>query len=511
MVTEIRETERKYEWPPGVQLPALSDLPMVATETDSGEQALEAEYYDTADLRLIRAGVTLRRRRGGSDAGWHLKLPVADDSRDEIRLPLGRTGRRVPAQLAGLVRVYTRGEPLRPAARITTRRRVRLLLDHDGTSLAEVAADEVAAQAMGDEATLSQWREVEVELTGGSGQLLDAADRVLRHSGLQPARYRAKLERALAGRLPPGGPLAPARPARLTRRASAAEIVLGYAAAQVAALQAADPQVRRDAPDSVHQMRVATRRLRSTLKSFGGVLSAEDTGSIGAELKWLGGVLGAPRDAEVLAGRLAASVAQLPPELVLGPVQARLRAHFAPIEAATRAAALKALDSDRYLALLDRLDLLLADPPLTARAGLAASDVLPAAVDRMRRRVRSRMRRAQRTPAGPDRDAALHEARKAAKDARYAAEAASLGFGKPARQFARRMKKLQTVLGDHHDAVVARTTVREIGVQAHLAGENAFSFGILYERDSHLALDLERQAGRAWEQASRRRYRRWLR
>ena len=72
------------------------------------------------------------------------------------------------------------------------------------------------------------------------------------------------------------------------------------------------------------------------------------------------------------------------------------------------------------------------------------------------------------------------------------------------------MKKVQTVLGDHHDAVVARGTVREIGVQAHLAGENAFSFGVLYERDSQLAADLERLAWPAWEQASRRKYRRWL-
>jgi CHAD domain-containing protein len=510
MATEIRETERKYELPPGTQLPALGDLPLVATETDAGEQALEAEYYDTADLRLIRAGITLRRRRGGSDAGWHLKLPAGGDSRDEIRLPLGRAGRRVPAELAALVRAHTRGEALVPVARISTKRGLRLLLDHDGTSLAEIAVDDVSAQAMGEEAILSRWQEVEVELTGGSRQLLEAADQVLRRSGLQPARQRAKLERALAGRLPPAGPLAPGRAERLTRRSSAAEIVLGYAAAQVAALKAADPRVRRDAPDSVHQMRVATRRLRSTLRAFSDVLLAEDTGGIGAELKWLGAVLGAPRDAEVLAGRLTAQVEQLPPELVLGPVQARLRVHFAPIEAATRAAALKALDSDRYLALLDRLDLLLADPPLTARAGRPASDVLPAAVDRMGRRVRRRMRRAQRTPAGPDRDAALHEARKAAKDARYAAEAASLGFGRPARQFANRMKQVQTVLGDHHDAVVARGTVREIGVQAHLAGENAFTFGVLYERDSQLAADLERQARQDWKHATRRRHRRWL-
>ena len=510
MVTEIRETERKYELQPGTQLPSLSDLPMVATETGAGEQSLEAEYYDTDDLRLIRAGVTLRRRQGGSDAGWHLKLPAGGDSRDEIRLPLGRAGRKVPAELAALVRVHTRGEALRPVARISTKRQVRQLLDHDGTSLAEVAVDDVSAQAMGEEVTLSRWQEVEVELTGGGVQLLDAADQVLRRSGLRPARQRAKLERALAGQLPPAGPLAPGRAERLTWRSSAAEIVLGYAAAQVAALKAADPLVRRDAPDSVHQMRVATRRLRSTLKAFRDILFAEDTAETGAELKWLGAVLGAPRDAEVLAGRLAASVEQLPPELVLGPVQARLRAHFAPVEAATRAAALKALNSDRYLALLDRLDQLLADPPLTARAGLPASDVLPAAVDRMRRRVRRRMRRAHGTPAGPDRDAALHEARKAAKDARYAAEAAGPGFGKPARQFAKRMKKVQTVLGDHHDAVVARGTVRQIGVQAHLAGENAFSFGVLYERDSQLAADLERLAWPAWQQASRHKYRRWL-
>lgn len=506
MVTEISETERKYELQPGAQLPALSDLPMVAAESDSGEQALEAEYYDTADLRLIRAGVTLRRRRGGSDAGWHLKLPAGGDTRDEIRLPLGRAGRKVPAELAALVRVHTRGEALRPVARINTRRQLRVLLDHAGSPLAEVAADEVSAQAMGDETTLSRWHEVEVELTGGSQQLLEAADKVLRRSGLRPAQQRAKLERALAGQLPTAGP-----PPRLTGNSPAADVVLGYAAAQVAALKAADPLVRRDAPDSVHQMRVATRRLRSTLKAFPKVLRAEDTSWIGAELKWLGGVLGDPRDAEVLAGRLAASVARLPPELVLGPVQARLRAHFAPVEAAARGAALKALDGDRYMALLDRLDLLLADPPLAADASLPASEVLPAAVRRMFRRVRRRMRRVPAVPAGPDRDAALHDVRKAAKDARYAAEAVSPAFGKQARRFASRMKKLQSVLGDHHDAVVARAAVRDIGVQAHLAGENAFSFGVLYERDSRLAGQLERQAAQAWRRAARRRHRRWLR
>jgi len=97
MATEARETENKYEFRPGAVLPFLGDLPGVAQESDLAEQKLEAEYYDTSDLLLVRAGVTLRRRSGGGDAGWHLKLPLAAGAHREIRLPLGRPSRRVPA------------------------------------------------------------------------------------------------------------------------------------------------------------------------------------------------------------------------------------------------------------------------------------------------------------------------------------------------------------------------------------------------------------------------------
>lgn len=96
MATEIRETERKYEAPPGTSLPDLDDLPGVAAGSGPEEQRLEARYYDTEDLRLIRSGITLRRRQGGSDPGWHLKLPEGGDSRREIQLPLARATRQVP-------------------------------------------------------------------------------------------------------------------------------------------------------------------------------------------------------------------------------------------------------------------------------------------------------------------------------------------------------------------------------------------------------------------------------
>ena len=493
MATEIRETEKKYDFEPGVLLPSLRGLPQVTQEDDLDEQTLEADYYDTAGLHLIRAGVTLRRRRGGHDQGWHLKLPLDGDSRREIRLPLGRGGRRVPAELAVLVRAHARGQALQPVAQVTTRRRRRALLDDEGGSLAEVMTDNVSARTMGESTTLTQWRELEVELTGGGPHLLRAADKRLRQGGLRLAGHSAKLERALADQLP-----APGREPGLTRRSAAADVVLAYARSQAAILPALDPMIRRDEPGSVHDMRVATRRLRSTLKSFGKILGTPGADQLREELKWLGGVLGEARDNEVLAPHLHARLARLPAELLIGPVQARVTAYFAPRSASARTALLEALDSERFIALLNGLDQYLSVPPRAPDARQAAEDVLPAVVRHARRRVRRRARRAGLAPAGQARENALHETRKAAKDARYAAEAAGLTGGKQARRTARRMKKVQAMLGDQHDAVVARDTARDIGMRAYLAGENAFSFGLLHERCRCDALALEEQAVKTW-------------
>jgi CHAD domain-containing protein len=479
------------------------------------EEQLEAEYYDTEDLRLIRAGVTLRRRVGGSDDGWHLKLPAGPSTRREIRLPLGNTGQLghtghtgdpVPDELAELVRGYTHGKPLRPVARMTTKRRRLTLLGESGQSLAEVAADDVAAQTLGTSTTVSQWQELEIELTGGDRQLLKAADALLRRVGLRPAARSAKLERALAGQLPE-----PAGRPRLSRSSPAGDVVLAYLRTQTKALQSLDPMVRRDEPDSVHQMRVATRRLRSTLRSFGQVIRGSGTERLAGELQWLGSVLGAARDSEVLSEHLQRSLRRTPVEQVIGPVQARVQGHFASARAAARAEMRAALDSQRYFGLLDELDQLTVDPPLGSDAGRPAEDVLPAAVLRAYRRTRRRMRRARHTPPGRSREMALHQARKAAKRARYAGEAVTPAFGKKASRFSKRMKRVQSVLGDHQDAVIARQAARELGIAAHLAGENAFSYGLLFEREVHEGERLQARAREVWRRASRPRYRRWMR
>jgi CHAD domain-containing protein len=505
MTVDVNETGIKYDAPAAAALPRLSDLPQVAGTSGPDKEQLEAEYYDTDDLRLTRAGITIRRRRDGDDAGWHLKLALGTATRREIQLPPSRTGRQVPGELAELVRVHTRGEPLRPVAWITTTRQRLTLLDQAGESLAEVVADHVSAQTLGDTTTVSSWHEVEVELTGGNRQLLKAADKLLRRDGLRPAGRAAKLERALEGQLPE-----PTQPLPLTASSPAGQVVLAYLQTHADALKSLDPMVRRNEPDAVHQMRVATRRLRSTLRSFGHIISRDGMQRLAAELKWLGTMLGQARDGEVLAGHLQAELRQTPGELLIGPVQGRVQGHFASAHAEARAALLGALDSPRYFSLLEELDQLIAEPPLAPQAAMPSAKVLPVAVRRPYRQVRRRMRRARQARAGQSADVALHQARKAARRARYASEAMTPAIGPKARRFAKQMKKVQSVLGDHQDAVIARQAERELGISAHLAGENAFSYGLLYGRDACDGQRLQAQARRTWKRSSRPRHRRWM-
>ena len=120
------------------------------------------------------------------------------------------------------------------------------------------------------------------------------------------------------------------------------------------------------------------------------------------------------------------------------------------------------------------------------------------------------MDQARRAEPGTPRDVALHQARKAAKRARYAGEAVTPALGRKAARFTKQVKAVQSVLGEHQDAVIARQAERELGIEAHLAGENAFTYGLLYERENHRAEGLRAQARQVWKQASRPRYWNWL-
>ena len=504
MTTVVRETERKYELADGVELPGWDGLVGVEALVGPEEQALEAVYFDTEDLRLARAGVTLRRRRGGHDAGWHLKLPVGGDSRDEVRVGDARAVRRrtPPAELVGLVRALTRGARLAPVAELATARRRWRLTDEDGQVLVEVVDDHVSAHTLGSSTSGMSWREVEVELGGrGDVELLERVEGRLLEGDVRRSDARSKLGRVLGERLPAPTPPEPVqRPGRTSR---VGEVVVAYLREQAEAIVWGDPAVRRDVPDAVHGMRVATRRMRSALQAYGRVVDRAATRELGGELKWLAGVLGGARDLEVLHSRFTRAVAGLPAESVVGPVQARLTRYFAGREADARGALIAALDSERYLALLGAIDQLLADPPLTRLARGKARRELPAMVGRAHRRVAGHVEAAEGMASGDERDAQWHEARKAAKRLRYAAEAAAPALGKPADRLVKRVKRVQELLGDHQDAVVARPVLREIGIAAHLDGENGFTYGLLHQQQTNAGRRSEDDITQAWRDLRR--------
>jgi CHAD domain-containing protein len=509
----VVERERKFEVPDGFVLPDLHDLPGVAGVGEPHVHVLEATYYDTADLRLARRKLTLRRRTGGTDDGWHLKTPRADGARAEHREPPGDE-HEVPASLRGLVQVHVRGAELQPVVRLTTRRTVTELLGSAGEVLAELAQDEVTSTATSPDGHTDSdaWRELEAELVAGEAPLLDGVEERLLAAGARPSASRSKLAQALGRRLEaasPDGQGAPAEPA--PDAASAAAVLLAHLTEQVGRLVKNDPLVRADRPDAVHQMRVACRRMRSALATYRPLLDRTVTDPIRDELRWLGAVLGEARDVEVVRDHLRAEIDREPADLVLGPVQRRLVETMSTRYRSAHDAALAELDGARYFALLDRLDALVAAPPLTDEASADARAVLPPLVAKAYRRVRRAVRDADRATSPQAREHALHEVRKAAKRARYAGESVSPVFGADAERFAEAMEQIQEVLGVQQDSVVAREELRLLAVQASGEGENGFTFGRLHALEQVRGEAAVRAFDEAWTAARRKRLRHWLR
>ena len=534
------EVEAKYEADAGFQVPDLVELfePVLAhdgarhsdgtswAEGDPARERLRATYFDTAELDLAAAGLTLRRRTGGSDAGWHLKVPVADRSRSEIRLPLGRGATRVPPRLVAMTYALTEGRELVPVVQIETDRTVRRLVDRTGKVLVEVADDLVRARhlhpsdASGEIPAATSWREIEVEVVDGPPGLLDAVDPSLRARGLAPARSASKLARAL-GRAPAtrgarsrttgkaarnGSRKAPSR-----KTARAGEIALAHVKAQVDDIRARDLPVRLDLPDSVHGMRVASRRLRGALTTFAPLFDPAVTGPVVGELKWLAGVLGAARDAEVMRLRVNAAVDEERSDARLdGAVPGDVGGELDNAYRAAHREVLTQLDGQRYRALLDALRALTEHPPFTDRAGRSARKVLPRLVAKSDARVRATMRAAHRANDPVRREERLHSARKAAKQARYSAESVAPVFGKDAREFALAMERVQESLGDHLDSLNTRARLHELASHTSLPS-TAFTYGRLHALEDGHAERLRTLVDEAWAAARKRHLRTWLR
>jgi CHAD domain-containing protein len=509
MAQDHREIEDKYDVDMDRPVPRLDEVPGVASVDDPVEYELEATYFDTPGLALTAAAVTLRRRTGGEDAGWHLKLPTPE-GRLEVRVPLARATRTVPKQLRTTVLGLVRDEPMSPIATVRTRRTVYRMRDKRGRALADLSDDHVAAHTPAtdhDEATSTEWREWEIELVEGDRPVLEWFADTLVAGGATPSTAPSKLARALDDRVP--GPRYGPPPVP-RRKGAAADLAAARLLEQVTELRRRDPQVRHDVPDSVHKMRVALRRLRGALATYRPLLDRELTDPLRDELKWLGGELSDARDVEVTLERLQEMIAAEPAVLVRGPVLRRVRRELGEQYRAARARALTAMQSERYFTLLDKLDDLLADPPWTDRARGRLRDVLPGRVNREWKRLARRVSAVSETDDPVERDVRLHAVRKAAKRARYAAEPMVPLYGDDAASFVRATKTIQTVLGDHQDAVVAQPRLREMADRAAAAGENAFTFGVLDTREEALAARTAATFEDTWRAASRKRLRAWL-
>jgi CHAD domain-containing protein len=498
------EREVKLGAGPAFHLPDLTGVVDGVTVTAPEVARLETVYYDTADLRLARWGVSLRHR---AREGWTLKLPptrVSSDGQDKTLLERDELtfqggAKKPPSAAVAIVRAYVRSAELIPVARLSTvRRRVRLL-DGAGGRLAEVVDDEVSVRD--GRRVAARFREIEVEVTGGRDDAVSIVAPVvarLRGAGAGAPDPTPKHIRALGPRAMEPPEVAPAV---VQQDSPARDVIRSVIAQSVAALLYHDPLVRTTGdPEAVHQARVATRKLRSHLRTFGPLLDPEWTDPLRSELGWLALSLGAVRDQEVLLERLRERAKSLPAN-DLRMAFALLRLLELDIEA-LRKKLLADLDSTRYVDLLERLVAAANAPATLPDADQPAGSVLPRLATGPWRRLRSAVRHLPDPPADSD----LHRIRILAKRARYAAEAVAPVVGAGAASFARAAAKLQTILGEHQDSVTAQAWLRG----TRLSGRRAFVAGELIAMEHVAAQEARAKWSKVWKSLDRKSLRDWM-
>jgi CHAD domain-containing protein len=488
-----RERELKLAVNASFMVPDLTDPALGVVEfRDLPELDLVSTYHDTPDLRLARAGVTLRYRTG-DDGGpvWTLKLRVAGSNgtvRDELSFP-GEPD-AIPVAALDLVTALARACALEPVATLRTRRRRWLLCGGAERELAELVDDDVTV--LEGEEVRARFRELELESRGPDlEQLIPIAER-LQLAGAVLAEPVPKAVRAMGPRAAAPADLSPLEVGPSDPAGLAVQAAITAGAIR---LTQNDPGTRLGEAEPLHQMRVATRRLRSDLRTFAPLVDPAWAGEITDELGWLGGCLGAVRDLDV-------QIAQL--ELLADELRPNLDALFDPLERkrdAARADLIVSLRSARYTALLDRLVEASHAPVLASAAEAPVEQALPPLLHAAWRR----LARQARTVSPGDPDERYHAVRILAKRARYAAEAIGpvLGDpGKPDLLFADAAAGLQDLLGSLQDAVIGADLI------SHYAGSQddarfGLAAGRLYEREQLVRARARTRYPKLWRRLSR--------
>jgi CHAD domain-containing protein len=458
--------------------PYLHDLPGTTLVGPNTAQ-LSATYYDTSELTLLRWGITLRRREGGKDAGWHLKLPVTDDqdgARDELRLPLaeGNTG-EVPSEFISIVAPLVRNKNIDYLADVNTTRTTYTLVDKLADSLVEVADDYVIVEV--NRSQINAFHEIEVEILRDSKHsrnvMREINNRIL-DAGATPTSL-SKLASAMgpaAGEPPDVPDLGP-----ISTDCLAVDFITYVIAEHTRHLLLADVGVRRGVPDSIHQMRVAARRLRSTLSSLTGLMDVEHTQHLRKELAWIARELGAVRDREVLLERLTRQAAELSDPTDADVAASVIRSELQQRLETAESNALLGLRSARYFSLIEDLITTIAQPPVTEAAFQPVQELLTS----MAQRSWGKLAKGVRALSLTSPDTQWHAVRIQAKRARYTADAAATISGKDMRMYARRLATITDILGDLHDAHVAELFLRELAQSPNVSGRQGLALGRLLD------------------------------
>ena len=526
----VSETERKYRVHGLYRLPDLVGAGAVAAVDDLGVASLDATYFDTDDLRLAREGITLRRRVGGEDEGWHLKLPVSTSgearTREEIQLPLSAgDDEDVPTDLRDLVGVLVRADGLGPVATLRTERhsfRLATTIAGDGDDGADepqpvaMLTDDVVSVLDNDGTMVARFRELELEdlpeaTPDAAEQAAAAVSSTLATAGAVTGEFVSKAVRALGpfAAAPPEVP----EPHDVSPDDAGREAVRAHIARHTGRLRAADIAIRRDIDDAVHQMRVAARRLRSGLRVFRPLLDQEWADALRDELAWVAGELGDYRDTEVLLARLEDHLDHIPDGVDPEPARQHVEQVLTARLTEARERALAMLRSKRYYDLHVRLIVAADDPVTTAEADLPSSQVIPPLVAgawKKLARESTRLLADELAIPGGAPDQEWHASRITAKKARYAAEAAAPVFGEDAAAFGKQLSLVTEVLGEHQDAAIAIERVKDLANEPGISAPAAFGLGALLSVEHDSAADTRTVFSTLWPKVSKRRWRRWL-
>ncbi|MGA6828336.1 CHAD domain-containing protein [Nitrospira sp. NS4] len=445
------EREIKLAVGPDFRLPPIPGLPLPP-------RLLTSVYYDTAAHDLAHARITLRRRIERGKQAWQLKIPLNND-RQEVELVDRQT--QPPAAFRELLLLHLGPRKLAPVATLRVSRTGLRVLRRRRPA-AEIVLDRVSV--MKDHRAIRRFREVEVEQLGADDGVLKEIEYLLHRAGAGEHDGRPKLFHALS--LPAPSPDPP--PAR---DAPVAAHIRWALAQHVCWLLAHDPGTRLGTEcESLHQMRVATRRLRAVLRAARPVLVPDWAGSLQSELSWLGRLLGPARDLDVQIEYFTKEAEGL--DARDRKPLAQFVAHLQGRREHAQQVLLGELRSARYLELIRRLKHAVRDPAVLES---------PVTLHELARGAFKKLRKAIRRLSPSPSHVALHRLRIKTKRARYAAELAVWSTGKPAVRFMKQAETVQDLLGINQDALQAETYIRRFlkqstGVRA------AFVAGRMVER-----------------------------